>query len=40
VIREGDTLQFRTDDGYRGENIGEDDSLVTAILAAPTRFEV
>jgi transcriptional regulator with XRE-family HTH domain len=40
VIREGDTLQFRTDDGYRGENIGEDDSLVTAVLASPTRFEV
>lgn len=40
VIREGDTLQFRTDDGYRGENIGEDDSLVTAVLATPTRFEV
>jgi len=40
VIREGDTLQFRTDDGYRGENIGEDESLVTAVLATPTRFEV
>ena len=40
VIREGDTLQFRTDDGYRGENIGEDDSLLTAVLATPTRFEV
>jgi transcriptional regulator with XRE-family HTH domain len=40
VIREGDTLQFRTDDGYRGENIGDDDSLVTAVLATPSRFEI
>lgn len=40
VLREGDTLQFRTDDGYRGENIGEDDSLVTAVLATPTLFDV
>lgn len=40
VIREGDTLQFRTDDGYHGENIGDDESLVTAILASPSRFEV
>jgi len=40
VLREGDTLQFRTDDGYRGENIGEDESIVTAVLATPTRFDV
>lgn len=40
VLREGDTLQFRTDDGYRGENIGKEESVVTAILATPTCFEV
>lgn len=40
VIREGDTLQFRTDEGYGGENIGEEESLITAVLAAPTRFEI
>jgi transcriptional regulator with XRE-family HTH domain len=40
VIREGDTLQFRTDGGYKGENIGDDDSLVTAVLATPRRFEI
>jgi transcriptional regulator with XRE-family HTH domain len=40
VLREGDTLQFRTDDGYRGENICEEESVVTAILATPTCFDV
>jgi quercetin dioxygenase-like cupin family protein len=40
VIREGDTLQFRTDDGYLGKNIGDEESRVTAVLATPTRFQL
>jgi len=36
VLREGDTVQFRADDGYEIENIAEEDSENIAFLAAPT----
>lgn len=35
VLREGDTLQARLDDGYRSENIGEEESEVMIALASP-----
>jgi transcriptional regulator with XRE-family HTH domain len=40
VLREGDTIQLRLDDGYRVENIGEDESESFAVLAAPTLVNI
>jgi len=40
VLREGDTIQMRLDDGYSGVNIGEDDAELLAILVSPTLFTV
>ncbi len=40
VLREGDTIQMRLDDGYMGENIGEEDVEVYAMLVSPTLFTV
>jgi transcriptional regulator with XRE-family HTH domain len=40
VLRDGDTIQMRLDDGYTGENIGEEDLELIAILAAPTLFTI
>ena len=36
VLREGDTIQFRADEGYSVENIGEEESETVSFLAAPT----
>jgi transcriptional regulator with XRE-family HTH domain len=36
VLREGDTIQLRLDEGYHVENIGEEESESFAVLAAPT----
>lgn len=35
VLREGDTIQLRLDDGYVAENIGDEEVECIAILAAP-----
>lgn len=35
VLREGDTLQARLDDGYSSENIGEEENDVMLVLASP-----
>jgi transcriptional regulator with XRE-family HTH domain len=35
VLREGDTLQARLDDGLTSENIGDEDANMIAIIAAP-----
>ncbi|MBD3349638.1 MAG: helix-turn-helix domain-containing protein [Candidatus Eisenbacteria bacterium] len=35
VLREGDTLQTRLDNGYTSENIGEDQNDVLLVLASP-----
>jgi len=40
VLREGDTLQMRLDDGYMLENVGEEESELIAVLAAPTLVPV
>jgi hypothetical protein len=40
VLREGDTIQLRLDEGYVAENIGEEESESFAILAAPTLVTI
>jgi len=40
VLREGDTVQLRLDDGFTGENIGDEDSEIVAVLAAPVLIPV
>jgi transcriptional regulator with XRE-family HTH domain len=35
VLREGDTIQLRLDDGYVAENIGDEESEAIVVLAAP-----
>jgi hypothetical protein len=40
VLREGDTIQLRLDDGFIGENIGEEESEVIGVLTAPTLLPV
>lgn len=40
VLREGDTIQMRLDDGYTGENVGEEDAEMLAVLVSPTLFTV
>ena len=36
VLREGDTIQLRLDEGYVAENIGDEEAESIAVLAAPT----
>lgn len=40
VLREGDTIQFRLDDGYVSENIGDEESELIEVLSAPTLVSV
>lgn len=40
VLREGDTIQLRLDEGYVAENIGDEESESIAVLAAPTLLPV
>jgi transcriptional regulator with XRE-family HTH domain len=40
VLREGDTVQLRLDDGWEFENIGDEESESIAILSAPTLIAV
>jgi DNA-binding XRE family transcriptional regulator len=40
VLREGDALQTRIDDGYTAENIGDDENEVLLVLAAPVLIPV
>ena len=40
VLREGDTLQTRLDDGYAAENIGDVENEVLLIYASPTLMAV
>jgi transcriptional regulator with XRE-family HTH domain len=40
VLREGDTMQLRLDEGYSAENIGESESECMLILAAPTLVSI
>jgi transcriptional regulator with XRE-family HTH domain len=40
ALREGDTIQLRLDEGYVAENIGDEESEVIAVLAAPTLVRV
>lgn len=40
VLREGDALQTRLDEGYTAENIGEEENEVLLIFAAPSLFSV
>jgi quercetin dioxygenase-like cupin family protein len=39
VLREGDTLQARLDDGYSAENIGEEENEVLLVLASPVLMQ-
>ena len=36
VLREGDTIQFRADEGCVSENIGDDESETISVLSGPT----
>ncbi len=40
VLREGDSLQTRLDDGYTAENIGEEENEVLLVLASPSPIAV
>jgi len=40
VLREGDAIQLRLDEGYVSENIGDEESEAIAVLAAPTLVRV
>lgn len=40
VLREGDAIQLRTDDGYMAENIGEEESESLAVFSSPTLVDV
>lgn len=40
VLREGDSLQTRLDDGYTAENIGEEENEVLLVYASPTLMSV
>lgn len=40
VLREGDTIQFRADDGSVSENISDEESETISILSGPTRLQV
>jgi transcriptional regulator with XRE-family HTH domain len=40
VLREGDTVQLRIDEGYIRETLGDEDAETLAILATPTLFTI
>ncbi|MCK4409508.1 MAG: helix-turn-helix domain-containing protein, partial [Candidatus Eisenbacteria sp.] len=40
VLREGDSIQLRLDDGYVAENIGDEESETITVLSAPTLVRV
>ncbi len=40
VLREGDTMQLRLDDGYERENVGEDEAELLAFIATPRPFTI
>jgi len=40
VLREGDTIQFRADEGCVSENIGDDESETISVLSGPTPVPV
>jgi DNA-binding XRE family transcriptional regulator len=40
VLREGDSLQTRLDDGYAAENVGEEENEVLLVFASPSRIPV
>lgn len=40
VLREGDTLQARLDEGYTSENIGDEDANMIAVIAAPVLVAI
>ena len=40
VLREGDTIQLRLDEGFKAENIGDEMSEEIAVLTAPTLLPV
>jgi transcriptional regulator with XRE-family HTH domain len=40
VLREGDTIQLRLDEGYVVENIGDEESETIVVLTAPTLVPV
>ncbi len=40
VLREGDTLQFRLDEGYECETIGDEVQRAIAVLVSPTLIQI
>lgn len=40
VLREGDAIQLRLDEGYERENVGEDEAQVLAFIATPRPFTI
>ena len=40
VLREGDTIQFRADEGCIAENIGDEESETISVLSGPTQLQV
>ncbi|MFH1689132.1 MAG: helix-turn-helix domain-containing protein [Candidatus Eisenbacteria bacterium] len=40
VLREGDTIQLRLDEGYVSENIGDEECESIAVLTAPTLLPI
>jgi transcriptional regulator with XRE-family HTH domain len=40
ALREGDTIQFRLDEGFVSENVGEDEAELFIVLTAPTLLQV
>jgi transcriptional regulator with XRE-family HTH domain len=40
VLREGDTMQLRIDDGFTAENIGDDEAVMIVVMSAPTLLPI
>jgi transcriptional regulator with XRE-family HTH domain len=40
ALREGDTVQFRMDEGFTSENVGDEDAELFIVITAPTLLEV
>ena len=40
VLREGDTIQFRADEGCVSENIGDEESETISVLSGPTLIQM
>ncbi len=40
VLREGDTIQFRSDDGYDAEILGDEDHEGVAVFASPILLQI